>query len=74
MMVKSVGGRHSMFTVLISISVSLFFLLFFGVMILGNRVAHVIEYQQAKEAEEKLTKIEQMMQQNKERTEKRNKK
>ncbi|WP_332693102.1 hypothetical protein [Halalkalibacter lacteus] len=37
-------------------------------MILGNRVAHVIEYQQSKEADETLTEIAQMMQQDEERT------
>ncbi len=59
---------YSMFTFIISIALSLFFLLFLGFMILGNRVAHVIEYQQSKEADETLTEIAQMMQQDEERT------
>ncbi|MFC0470202.1 hypothetical protein ACFFHM_06595 [Halalkalibacter kiskunsagensis] len=56
-----------MYTVIISIALSLFFLLFLGFMILGNRVAHVIEYQQAKEADEELSEIAKMMQQNEKR-------
>ncbi|GAE34653.1 hypothetical protein [Halalkalibacter akibai] len=50
-----------MSTIIITIALSAFFLLFFGVMMLGNKVSHVIEQIQAKEADQELAKIELMM-------------
>ncbi|WP_161784717.1 hypothetical protein [Halalkalibacter okhensis] len=50
-----------MYTALLIISISFLFLLFFGVMMLGNRIAHTLEYLQAKEADQELAQIEEMM-------------
>ncbi|MFC0559977.1 hypothetical protein [Halalkalibacter alkalisediminis] len=50
-----------MFTVVITISLSIFFLLFFGVMMLGNKMSQTIEYLQAKAADEELAYIDEMM-------------
>ncbi|GAE28550.1 hypothetical protein JCM9140_4795 [Halalkalibacter wakoensis JCM 9140] len=50
-----------MYTMVLVMSLSLFFLLFFGIMMLGNKMSHTIEYLQAKEADEELEKIEEKM-------------
>ncbi|WP_332630249.1 hypothetical protein [Halalkalibacter flavus] len=52
-----------MYTALLIISISIIFLLFLGFMMLGNRVAHTLEYLQAKEADQELAEIEEMMKQ-----------
>ncbi|MCL7746001.1 hypothetical protein [Halalkalibacter alkaliphilus] len=52
-----------MYTALLIISISIIFVLFLGVMMLGNRVAHTLEYLQAKEADQELAEIEEMMKQ-----------
>ncbi|MDT8859922.1 hypothetical protein N0O92_06730 [Alkalihalobacillus sp. MEB130] len=52
-----------MYIALLIVSISLLFLLFFGVMMLGNKVAHTIEYLQAKEADQELAEIDEMMKQ-----------
>jgi hypothetical protein len=50
-----------MFTAILTIALSIFFILYFGVLMLGNRVSHAIERIQAKEADEELAHINEMM-------------
>ncbi|WP_227936278.1 hypothetical protein [Alkalihalobacillus deserti] len=50
-----------MFTLVITIFLSVFFLLFFGVMMLGNKMAHKIEYLLAREADQEISYINEMM-------------